>query len=836
MLRSKSAFAKASLMGASALAMTCAAGSAWAQVAQTPGQGGPPASAANQANAVSELVVTAQKREQRLQDVPVVVTVLSGAKLAANNVNSVADLVTLTPGLTSTTNGTEGTTIARIRGVGNVADNPGLEDAVGLYIDGVYRPRNGVSFNDLGELNDIEILKGPQGTLFGKNTIAGVIQITTKRPSFTFEAQGEATVQNYNGYGGSVSVSGPIVADKVAIRLYVADRQRDGFVPVVQAPDTRIPDQNDEHVFTTRDQLLLQLSDDFDVNFIADYSRRRDHCCIAVDFHNGLPATVQNLVFPGTVPNPVDPENNTAYLNRSLQDLITDQGISAEAHWKTPWFGGATLTSITAYRDSKENVGGDTDTTLADILYSDPDFNYTRFRQFSQEFQYRGSTERLNWQVGFFYSHELLDTQTFLQNGPALGPYLNVLSAGVLPANGFPQGEGATDLYHQKEHSEAIYTQEDFKLTDKLSLIGGLRYTWEHKDLASLHDNNDTANTCANLLQAATGSPTPIPFSAYGAFSKATFGTACLVNPAFKGFNTRQSIDEGALTGTAKLQYKFNDEAMTYLSYSRGNLVGGFNLAQTTLPFGTGGAPNTSLAPATDTSFPAENVDAYEAGAKTQWLDHRLSLNTALFYQDYKDHQLNAFTGTQFVEFTIPEARTAGAELEGYFAATPDLTLNGGVTYAETTYPSNGKNKAVLQAPGSNLFLLPGTRLSYAPLWSATLGASYKHPVTDGWDGFVNVDAKYTSSYQVGSDEDPVKMQPGYALVNASIGLVSRDKHLEFSIWGTNLFNQFYKQTAYDGVLQTFSSPPAANPGENNYYYFPGTPRFYGATLKVRFE
>src|SRR6202043_2503490 len=129
-----------------------------------------------------------------------------------------------------------------------------------------------------------------------------------------------------------------------------------------------------------------------------------DHCCIAVDYQNGLTATVQSQVFPGTLPNPVNPQNNTAYLNTSSQDLITDQGISAEAHWKTPWLGNAVLTSITAYRDSKENVGGDTDGTLADLLDPDPAFNFTRFRQFSQEFQYRGSTERLNWQVGFFYS------------------------------------------------------------------------------------------------------------------------------------------------------------------------------------------------------------------------------------------------------------------------------------------------------------------------------------------------------------------------------------------------------------------------------------------------
>ncbi len=822
MHRSKSVFGCAS-----ALAIICASGAAFAQ-AQPPSGGG--------SGAVSELVVTAQKREERLQDVPVVVTVLTGAKLAANRVESVSDLVTLTPGLTSTTNASEGTTIARIRGVGNVADNPGLEDAVGLYIDNVYRPRNGVSFNDLGELNDIEILKGPQGTLFGKNTIAGVIQITTKRPSFTYSAQGEATVQNFNGYGGSVSVTGPIVADKVAIRLYVADRERDGYVPVVQAPTTHIPAQNDEHVFTTRDQLLVNFTDTLDVNFIADYSRRRDHCCVAVDYHNGTPALVQDQVFPGTVPNPVSPGNRTAFLNRSTVDNITDQGVSAEAHWKTPWLDGATLTSITAYRDSKENTGGDTDATLADIDFTDPAFNFTRFRQFSEELQYRGSTPRLDWQVGFFYSHELLDTGNFVQNGPALGPYLNVLSAGVLPANGYPAGQGAIDKFHQREHSEALYTQEQFKLTDQLSLIGGLRYTWEHKSLDSLFTNNDTANLCALTLQGATHSPTPIPFSQYINFSKAIFGTACLVNPAFNNLANHQSLDEGALTGTVKLQYKFNDDAMVYASYSRGNLVGGFNLAETTLPFGPGGAPNTSLAPATDTTFPAENVNAYELGSKTQWLDRRLSVDAALFYQTYRDHQLNAFTGTQFVEFTIPEAQTAGAELEGFFAVTPDLTLNGGVTYAETTYPSDAKNKAVLQAPGSGLFLLPGSRLSYAPLWSTTLGVAYKHPVTETWDGFFNLDAKYTSSYQIGSDEDPLKMQPGYTLVNGSIGISSHDKRYEFSVWSTNLFNKNYKQTAFDGVLQTFSTPPALNPNENNYYAFPGQPRFYGATLKIRFE
>ncbi|MDB5495985.1 MAG: TonB-dependent receptor [Phenylobacterium sp.] len=821
MLRSRLFFG-----GASALTLAFAAGSAWGQ-APAPSPSPPPTS-------VTELVVTAQKREQRLQDVPVVVTVLTEKKLTDNNVHSVADLVTLTPGLTSTTNATEGTTIARIRGVGNVADNPGLEDAVGLYIDGVYRPRNGVSFQDLGELNDIEILKGPQGTLFGKNTIAGVIQITTKRPSFTFGAQGEVTVQNYGGYGGSVSVTGPVLGDKIAIRLYVADRQRDGFIPVRTTPGSDVHPQNDENVFTTRDQLLLQPNDVFDVNFIVDYTRRNDHCCVAIDFHNGTPATIQNLVFPGTIPNPVDPENRTAYLNHSSVNRIEDQGISATAHWKTPYFNNATLTSITAYRDNRESFGGDTDSTLADIAFTTTNGNFTHFRQFSEELQYAGSTSMVNWLVGFFYSHELLDTGNFVENGPAIGPYLNVLSAGVLPAAGYPPNQGPIDVYHQKEHSYAIYTQEEFKLTDQFSIIGGLRYTWEHKDLNSLFTNNDTANLCANVLQAATHSPTPIPFSAYINFPKSIFGTACLVNPAFKNLSNFQKLDEEAFTGTLKLQYKFNDEKMVYASYSKGNLVGGFNLAEVTLPF-QGGAPNTSLAPQTDTSFPSEWVNAWEAGAKTQWLDRRLSLNAAIFHQAYRNHQLNAFTGTQFVEFTIPEAVTSGVELEGMFAVTPELTLNGGVTYAYSRYPDDSRNRLVLQAPGSNLFNLPGSRLSYGPLWSLVGGGSYRHPITEGWDAFFNVDAKYTSSYQIGSDEDPVKMQKGYSLVNASVGVTSHDQRYSLSIWATNLFNQFYKQTAFDGVIQTFSTPPALNSTENNYYYFPAPPRFYGATLRVKY-
>jgi outer membrane receptor protein involved in Fe transport len=694
-------------------------------------------------------------------------------------------------------------------------------------------PRNGVSFNDLGELSDIEVLKGPQGTLFGKNTIAGVIQVATQRPSFRFGASAEVTVQNYNGYGGAVSVTGPIVGDQLAGRFYVADRQRDGFVNVVQSPSTDIPKQNDEHMFTTRDQLLYQPNDNIDVNLIGDYTKRDDHCCVALDFQDGFAATAINSVFPGTVPQPVSAKNMTAYLNRTTIEHVVDEGVSATAHWTTPWFDGAKLTSITAYRDNKDSYGGDTDSTLADIVYASPSENFTEFRQFSEELQYRGSTGPLDWQAGAFFSHEILDNGVATQFGTQLGDYVAALS--TLPAAGFPAGEGAIDKFHQVEDGQAVYTQETFKVTDKFSVTGGLRYTWEHKSLESDFSNNDTVGLCAAVLQQVTHSPTPLPYSAYVNFSKADFSIPCLVNPAFNGLRIHQSLSEGALTGTAKAEYKLDSNKMVYASYSRGNLVGGFNLAEVTLPYGVNGAPNTSLAPQTDTAFPAEWVDAYEIGAKTAWFDRKMSINGAFFYQHYTDHQLNAFTGTQFVEFTIPEAVAEGVEGDVYWLASHDLTLNGGVTYADTFYPNSSKNRAALQSPGSNLFLLPGQRLTYAPLWSATVGAAYTHPLAANLVGSASLNVKYTSAYQVGSDEDPVKNQPGFALVDASIGIATADHHLSLSIWATNLFNQFYKQTAFDGVIQTLSSPPAASPGLNNYYFYPGQPRFFGATLKVKY-
>ncbi|HEY2179533.1 MAG TPA: TonB-dependent receptor [Caulobacteraceae bacterium] len=822
-----------------------ASGASAAVIAICAGAAAPHAFAADaqgSATAVQEVIVTAQKREQRLQDVPVAVTVLNTKQLERLGVRSVKDLTLLAPGLNATTNADESTTTVRIRGIGTVADNAGLEDAVGIYIDGVYRPRNGVGFNDLGELSDVEVLKGPQGTLFGKNTVAGVILINTQRPQFVFGGDAQFDIQNYNGWGGSATVTGPIVGNVLAGRLYFSAHDRDGYLPVIQPPGGGIPSQDDEHMYTVRGQLLYAPTEDFKVNVIGDYTRRDDHCCVAVAYQNGFPATLQNIFFPGSIIDPVSKNNVTAAVNVTPIEHIRDEGVSAQIDWKTPWLGGARLTSITALRDWKDNSETDSDYTLADLLNTVP-FNVQEFGQFSEELRLNGEAGRLTWQVGAFYSHEDLDVFAPLSFGTGLTEYLAVLTAGAgplatgtynPPGGAFPAGEGARDTYHQREHSFSAYTQDDFKITDHLIFTGGVRFTTEHKALHSLYNNNDTSGTCAHFEAVATELEIPL--------NKATLGIPCLDNPAFKGLETFQAFTENDITGTAKLTYKFSDTAMVYGSYSRGNLVAGFNLAEVTTAVGNN--PNASLVPDPDTTFPAEYVDAFEIGTKAQLFDHRLLLTAAAFYQKYQNFQLNAFTGTQFIESTIPQAQSLGAEGDAYFALTPDLTLNAGVTYADTTYPNSAANRAALgdNTAGSPffqstpLFRLPGSHPSFAPLWSLVGGLSYRHPIMNGLEWTFDLDGKYQSGYNVGSDHDPVKFQPGFGIVNARMGIGGIGGKWSVEVWATNLFNTHYSQAIFDGVLQTFSVPqPSSIPSLNNYDYFPGQPRFWGATLRVKY-
>jgi outer membrane receptor protein involved in Fe transport len=806
--------------------------------------------------AVEEIIVTAQRREQSLQDVPIVVTSVSAKLLQDAGVKDIKDLTILTPGLMVTSTSNETVTSARIRGVGTVGDNPGLESSVGVLVDGVYRPRNGVGFGDLGELQRIEVLKGPQGTLFGKNTSAGVINILTKPPEFELGAESEATVGNYGAVGFSGSLTGPI-SDTVAARIYAAVRQRDGFQDIGAGVGPRSAgDDNDQNYYTVRGQLLFRPSDALNVRLIADYTKRDENCCVGVQIVNGPFAPLINALGsalgagPGVL-IPPDADQRLAYANRSTAQQIEDRGVSAEINWRTPWLGGATLTSVTAARKWDTVNGQDSDFTALDILYRPPNGLFFRdFKQFSQELRLAGETGRASWLIGGFYAKEDLDSGEPLLHGANLELYIDqLLRAAAVPGSavklgglqaitGRPLGSnyvigaGQNDLHAQRSESYAVFGNLSFKLTDKLEATGGLRFTSEDKTLDSQYRN--TAGGAAGGV-----GPNPCALSTVAASAalggplvqRLYAGYYCAPNNdrAYDDINNHQSRSDHEFSGTAKLAYRFNDDLMSYVSYARGYKAGGFNLDRVrvfTNPFNPSGIGVPNL----NTSFPAEFVDSWELGAKSSWFGRSLLVNAALFHQTFKDYQLNAFDGVAFTVTSIPKVVSRGVDADVIWRTPLEgFSIQGGVTYAVTQYADGRPATPVFALPspanptGGGLYRLPGSRISFAPLWSGSLAGAYEREV-GSYKFRASLAAKYTSNYNTGSDLSPLKMQKELMLLNGRIGWGSADERWTFEVWGQNLTNKTYLQVAFDGTFQP-----------NQVDGFLGAPRTYGATLRFKY-
>ncbi len=810
----------------------------------------PAAEAVAEATTLDTMVVTAQKREEALQDVPITLTVLPEQLLRDTGVRDIKDVQVLVPGLSVTSTGSETQTTARIRGVGTVGDNPGLESSVGVVIDGVYRPRNGVGFGDLGEIERIEVLKGPQGTVFGKNTSAGVINIITRRPSYSQTAEAEVTAGNYGTLGVSGSYNDAL-GENAAFRVYAAKRKRDGVTDVVTGAGPRTLDEDGDINFqSVRGQLLLEPTGTLDINLIADYTSREENCCVGVTAVRGPTAAIVNALAGGQAVAPIaDPFARIAYSNRDTTQDIKDKGISAEVNWQTPWAGGASLTSITSLRDWNAIVAADLDFSTADIWHREfgPDRNAVDFKTFSQEFRLTGSTERLDWMIGYFHADEDLVRHDAISMGSAYEPYLSIallsnIAAAFPPglvnaagaatflsqAAGRPfgttfVGEGSRDVFNQNARSDALFANTTFHATDALDLTLGLRYTNERKQLDSAFSNPNGALGCtaglsnpAQVGAALAGRGVPAPFIA--GLVPTVIGYMCLPwsNSLHNGRVTSQERDEKEWSGTVKAAYRWNERVMTFASAARGYKAGGFNLdrvqSSTGLSSGTSG-----ITPVDDTSFPGEFVDSYEVGAKTTWMGGNLLLNASLFHQEYSDFQLNSFLGTSYVVRSIPELVSQGMDAEILWQPRRGLMLQGGITYTDAEYGDD-------LLPDVDLVLLPGGRAAFAPKWSSSAAVTYEWDIGNDLEARFNIGAKYSSSYNTGSDLDPQKQQDAYTVASARIGIGRQDKRWAVELWAQNLTDEEYIQVGFDAPLQTGS-----------WNAFLGAPRTYGVTLRVAY-
>ena len=836
------------------------------------------------------VIVTAQKRAQRLQDVPIAVTTLSAKALQDAGVHDIKDMQILTPGLTVTSTQNETLTTARIRGVGTVGDNPGLESSVGVVIDGVYRPRNGVGFEDLGEMERIEVLKGPQGTLFGKNTSAGVINVITKKPQFTFGADGEATFGNFGAQGFAASVTGPITSE-VAGRLYIASRKRDGYTDVDTGvgPRSLTADQ-DQDFSTVRGQLLFVPNDQIDIRVIGDFSHRDESCCVAVQTRTGPTSAVVNALAGGHgVAATADPSARLAYSNRDTHQVVRDGGFSVEANVKLPDFFDSTLTSVTGVRDWKATNGQDLDYTGADILYrrDNGDFN-ARFKTFSQEVRLAGATEHLDWLVGGFYVKEDLSRNDSYVYGSQYETYLSLLLASSLLPSATPQavkaqtvglltsldgnpahaaghytnGSGARDFYTQGDESYALFTNDSWKVTDKLEMTLGLRYTHETKKMTALY-TNAAGNTACGAAQVAYGTtafqmahsvaPTnlvwagiiqkdmlsPVP-AGTPTRAQTVIGNMCpfWANPAFSNRRVADDKSDSDFSGTLKASYHLAENVMVYGSYARGYKAGGFNLDRAQ----TGVTPDANL------WFAPETVDSYELGFKSTSFSDSLMFNVTAFDQKFHDFQLNTFLGTAFVVESIPEVEAKGFDADMMWR-TPltGLTIQGGVSYADTKYGHFTAAELDNPAHFPGLSLLPGSQMSFAPKWTSSAALTWGGNI-GGLRASANVTAKYSSEYNTGSDLIPFKEQAAYTLVNGRLAIGAQDRAWTVELWGQNLTDVTYRQVVLNAPLQgtgfqTTVQSAGSNPGtyydsakdSNTYDAFLGAPKTYGVTLRVRY-
>lgn len=817
---------------------------------------------AQERQTVDVITVTAQKREQGIQDVPVAVTAYTAELLQNSGVRDIRDLAVIAPGLNVTSTTSEYSTTARIRGVGTVGDNPGLESSVGIVIDGVPRARNGVSFGDLGEVERIEVLRGPQGTLFGANTSAGVINIVTAGPEFEFGANAEATymTDGADGFRIAGSVTGPLVEDQAAFRLYAARGDRDGFqtVQTFGGPRT-IGEDNNQDFYTVRGQLLFNLGESGELTLQADFTNRDENCCGAPSIVSGPTAAAINALVPGGRPLPgaEDPFSRVIQSNRDTTQDIEDGGFQFEYTYD---FENFSLTAIGSTRDYEITTGQDTDFTGADIVYRDPSLNSFEFGNSTFELRAQGQRGNLDWLVGGFFSTEDLVRRDAIQYGSDFEAYLGLIGGGnptlvttlanglggafipgftpFAPGQGFPAGSANSggDRYEQDGQTFGLFTHNTFAVAENTDITFGLRWNSTEKD-ATAQFSPANAPAC-DVWEAVFGEA--LDFSTaqnqaiLAGFSQASqvpvasliqFGTfTCLpsARDVYSNINFNESLSEDEVTGLISLSHRFNDDFLMYGTYSRGYKAGGFNLDRFTQAGSnqvnfTNVLAGTSPYPA---QFDPEIVNSFEIGIKTEALNDTLLANLYLFHSDFESFQLNTFNGLAFFVTSLNQgAVTQGAEFELlWFPETvPGLTIQGGVTYADATYNSFAPTGT------PDVDRLSGQNFSLAPEWYTSGSISYVRPFGDGMEWLAHLSGRYMSDQNTGSDLDPEKIQDGYAVFNGRIGIGADDQSWALELFANNLFDEDYIQVGFDGPFQ---------PGSFNAFL--GQPRTWGVTLRAR--
>lgn len=794
----------------------------------------------------NDIIVTAGKREQTLQETPIAVSVTSAAAIEDAQVRDLIDIQTLVPSLRVSQLQTSANTNFIIRGFGNGANNAGIEPSVGVFIDGVYRSRSAAAIGDLPNLQRVEVLRGPQSTLFGKNASAGIISIVTAEPQFEFGGSAELSYGNYNAIVARADVTGPL-SETIAVSLAGNYNSRDGYVNNI----VRNIDSNERNRWGVRGQILFEPSDDFKLRIIGDYDNIDENCCAVVNIVDGPTGGAVRALGGRIISN--QPYALTEANNFDSVNQIKNYGVSAQTTWNT---GAFDITAIASYRAVRSFTNQDSDFTSADLIGSNSantDIDtYTLEGRIASDFD-----GPLNFLVGGFYFKEDIDFAGSLTFGRDFRNYANLLSGGGYIANeallralnGVPatvapfgsQGLGRVDNFTYGNDSWSLFGQIDFEIIPDLTLTVGGNYTHDSKRVAS---NSSTTDTFSTLDLVRTGVAAGVPASLA---NNPTFNPFLAFRPLqfLPGFlNFPNAVESGRtsdndLSYTFRLAYNFSDNISAYATYATGFKATSFNLGTDSRPFAsdfTPGSPAGLPAPAPSairTAFGAnlpnnlttgtrfanpEYATVYEVGLKGQF--DGFAFNLSLFDQALKGFQGNVFTGTGFVLGNAEKQSVRGFELDMTLSPVRNLTFTGALTYLDPLFDSFVGGSALTPTFGVAPTNLTGIRPAGIPEWSISTGGTYSHEFAGGTELSFHADYHLESNVQI-AQGNPLRRAVENLSASTTLSLTNG---VELTLWGRNLTNAVYTTAIFPSVAQSGSLSGYRN-----------QPRTYGASVRFKF-
>ena len=714
-----------------------------------------------QTGVLEEVIVTAQKRAQSIQDVPISITAFSGNFLEENGIQTIEDVSRMTPNFSSNTGAQTSNNRIIIRGIG-AAGNNAIEPSVGVFIDSVYYPRPGSVIGMLVDIQSFEVLRGPQGTLFGRNTVAGALNITTRNPSQETEGMIELGLGDYDLYEVGGMFNGALT-DSVAGRIAFKYADRDGYGEnAYNGEDFGARDD-----LVVRGKMLFDFSEKLSLLVTADYSEiNAEGTAIEVLNSTNTPefeATTTALY--GS--SPATKDSYDWKINQAHRDELDDeqQGLSFDFNYE---FGnGLALRSISAYRDW-DATNANQDISVPAIIF--PGTTDYQTDTWSQEFHLMSpGGETVDWLAGLYYYQEDYDIDESRDAGeslcfPTIAANFGDALGGLCLAN---QQEGAAlTPFSQDLESIAVFGQATWNINDAWNTTLGLRWTEDEKD---------------------------------GDFSSQVY------NPVVGFFRAEETNlgmerDDSKTTGFANVNWYVTEEIMLFATWSSGYKSGGFNSQGTAEPLGE------------RRIFDPEETTNYELGVKSTLLDGSMTANVTLFRTDLDDFQDRAFDGLSFVVVNAGDLRQQGVEADINWTPIEPLRIVAGVGYLDSEYRDF---EGAPPLPGGEVQDLTGERRNFSPEWQTSLVADWTQAFGNGMEWFVGGSWSWVDEQNVGtsSNNNPQTVQDSYSLLNANVGLRSASGNWDVTLFGYNLTDEDYCGSIFN---QGFGGPIGAEDAANN--------------------